>query len=132
MRLFSNQTPILLICRAALAFSWIYQGVVPKILCHSSGEADLLSHLIPDIKWVCIAVTWMGIAEIVFGILLLVVTRSWVFWINMLTLSGLLLYVALFEPGMLTLPFNPLTLNLSLIAISAIAVMELKKIKNRN
>lgn len=127
MRLFLNQTPVLLMCRAALSFSWIYQGVVPKILYCSTGETELLGHLIPVYQWVCIAIVWMGAAEIAFGVLLLIATKSWVFWLNVVALSGLLLFVALFEPGMLTLPFNPLTLNIALIALSAIAVMELKK-----
>jgi hypothetical protein len=130
MRLFSSQTPTLLICRAALCFSWVYQGAVPKIVCRSSGETDLLGHIIPVYKLACLAVTWMGVAEIAFGLLLLVATRGWVFWLNVLTLIGLLLFVALFEPGMFTLPFNPLTLNISLIALSVIAVMELKKLNS--
>lgn len=131
LRLFGYQTPTLLICRAALAFSWIYQGAVPKIVCRSSGEIELLGHLIPVYQWACEALLWIGAAEIVFGLLLLA-ARAWVFWLNMLTLTGLLLYVALFEPDMFTLPFNPLTLNFSLIALSVIAVVELKKLKNRN
>jgi len=129
-RFLSNQTPALLICRAALSFSWIYQGAVPKILFCSSGETKLLVHIIPVYAWACLAVTWMGVAEIAFGVLLLVARRGWVFWLNVLTLSGLLLFVALFEPGMFTLPFNPLTLNTALIALSIIAVMELKKLNS--
>jgi len=129
-RLFSNQSPVLLICRAALGFSWIYQGAVPKLLYCSAGETELLGHIIPVYQWACMAVSWMGIAEILFGLLLLVTFRTWLFWLNMLTLIGLLLFVALFEPGMFTLPFNPLTLNTALIALSAVAVMELKKLNS--
>lgn len=131
MRFFSNESPVLLICRIALAFSWIYQGAVPKIVCQSSGEILLLGHLIPVYQWVCMAVTWIGVGEILFGLLILVARWGWVFWLNMLTLCGLLFYVALFEPVMFTLPFNPLTLNVSLIALSLIAVMELKKITSQ-
>ena len=72
MRFFLNQTPVLLTCRAALAFSWIYQGAVPKIACQSRGETDLLGHLIPVYQWACEAVVWMGAAEIIFGLFLLV------------------------------------------------------------
>jgi len=129
MRFFSNQTPVLLWCRAALAFSWVYQGAVPKIACQSRGETELLGHIIPVYKWACEAVLWMGVAEIVFGLFLLVARWSWVFWLNVAALTGLLCFVALFEPVMLSLPFNPLTLNVSLIALSVIAVLELKKIK---
>ncbi len=132
MLFFSNQTPTLLICRSALAFSWIYQGAVPKIACQSRGEIDLLGHIIPLYQLACQAVFWMGVAEILFGLFLLVTRWSWVFWLNVAALTGLLCFVALFEPIMLTLPFNPLTLNVSLIALSAIAALELKKSKNLN
>jgi hypothetical protein len=130
MRFFLNQTPTLLICRAALAFSWVYQGAVPKIACQSRGETDLLGHLIPVYQWACEAVIWIGAAEILFGLFLLVAASKWVFWLNMAALSGLLLFVALFEPAMFALPFNPLTLNFSLIALSVIALLELKKLKS--
>ncbi len=129
MRYFSNQTPALLICRAALSFSWVYQGAIPKIVCQSRGETDLLGHLIPVYQWACEAVLWIGVAEILFGLFLLVAASQWVFWLNMTALSALLLFVALFEPSMFALPFNPLTLNVSLIALSVIALLEMKKLK---
>ena len=130
MTYFSNQTPVLLLCRAALAFSWIYQGAVPKIVCQSKGEADLLGHVIPVYQWVCEAIFWIGAGEILFGLLLLAAAWSWVFWLNIVTLTGLLLFVLLFEPAMFTLPFNPLTLNVSLIALSVIALIEMNNIKH--
>jgi hypothetical protein len=128
MRFFVDQTPTLLICRTALAFSWVYQGAVPKMVCQSKGEIDLLSHIIPVYQWVCQGVFWIGAAEILFGLLLLVTAWKWVFQLNITVLTGLLLFVALFEPAMFTLPFNPLTLNVALIALSVIALLELKKI----
>ncbi len=130
MLFFVNQTPSLLICRLALAFSWVYQGAVPKIVCQSKGEIDLLGHLIPVYQWACEAVLWIGAAEILFGLFLLVARSQWAFVLNIAALTGLLLFVALFEPEMFTLPFNPLTLNFSLLALSVIALLELKKIKH--
>jgi uncharacterized membrane protein len=127
MRLFLRGTPVLLICRIALAFSWIYQGAVPKIACMSKSEIDLIGHLIPVYQWACEAVFWMGIAEILFGLFLLVTRWRWVFWLNVVALIGLLCFVALFDPTMFTLPFNPLTLNVALIALSVIAAGDLKK-----
>ncbi len=126
MRIFSYQTPVLLLCRASISFSWVYQGVVPKIVCRSRGEIDLLGHILPDYQWACQAVFWMGVAEILFGLFLLVTRWHWVFWLNIAALIGLLLFVALFEPAMFTLPFNPLTLNVALIALSVIAAGELQ------
>jgi uncharacterized membrane protein len=127
MRLFLRGTPVLLICRIALAFSWVYQGAVPKIACLSKGEIDLLGHVIPVYQWTCEAVLWIGIAEILFGLFLLLARWRLVFWLNVVALIGLLCFVALFEPTMFTLPFNPLTLNVALIALSVIAAGELKK-----
>ena len=127
MYFFSNQSPTLLLCRVALAFSWIYQGAVPKIVCQSRGEIDLLGHVIPVYQWVCEAIVWIGAGEIAFGFLLLVAAWRWLFWLNIVSLTGLLLFVLLFEPAMFTLPFNPLTLNSSLIVLSLIALIEMKK-----
>ncbi len=130
LRHFFRQTPVLLICRLSLAFSWIYQGAVPKLACQSSGEIDLLGHVIPIYQWACEAVFWMGIAEILFGIFLLFTKSRKVLWFNMFALIGLLGFVLFFEPTMFTLPFNPLTLNVALIALSLIAAGELKKTEN--
>ncbi len=132
MRIRSRETPVLLLCRAALSFSWIYQGAVPKIVCQSRGEIDLLGHILPVYQWACQAVFWMGIGEILFGLFLLVTRLPLVFWLNIAALTALLGFVALFEPTMFTLPFNPLTLNVSLIALSVIAVGELEKSKTLN
>lgn len=129
MRVFSKETPTLLLSRIALAFSWIYQGAVPKIVCQSRGEIDLLGHVIPVYQWVCEAIFWIGAGEIAFGLLLLFAAWSWLFWLNIVALTGLLLFVLLFEPAMFTLPFNPLTLNISLIALSVIALIEIHKNK---
>jgi uncharacterized membrane protein YphA (DoxX/SURF4 family) len=127
MHFFQHQSLTLLLCRLALAFSWIYQGAVPKIVCQSQGEIDLLGHVIPVYTWICQAVVFIGAGEIIFGILLLVAAWRWVFWVNTAMLTSLLIFVLLFEPSMFTLPFNPLTLNLSLIALSLIAIIEIKK-----
>lgn len=125
-------TPALLISRMALAFSWIYQGAVPKLVCRSSGETDLLGHVIPVYEWACMAVSWMGAGEIVFGVILLFTRRMWVFRLNVVALAALLVYVLVFEPYLFTEPFNPLTLNVSLIGLSLIAILELKKVKENS
>lgn len=125
MPLFRNESVSLLLCRLALSFSWTYQGMVPKIICQSDGEAGLLSHIIADHDLVCQAIVLMGFGEILFGVLLLVTRSRWLFVFNIVALAGLLGFVAFFEPAMLTLPFNPLTLNVALIALSVIAMREL-------
>lgn len=127
MTLFSRQSPVLVICRVMLAFSWIYQGMVPKIVCKSPGEVNLLAPVAPVYQVACSLITWMGYAEILFGVLLLLTPSRWPFTMNIAVLLSLLGWVAVVEPGMFTLPFNPLTLNVALIGLSLIALQELRK-----
>lgn len=129
MNWFKNNSSVLIISRVVLAFSWIYQGAVPKVICRSPEEIELLEHVVGVYELACAAVTWMGYGEIVFGIVLLFTSRGWVFLLNVLALLMLLGYVAVFQPDLLTLPFNPLILNVSLIGISLIAYGELRKDK---
>jgi len=113
---FKDSSPILAISRIVLAFSWIYQGAVPKVICRSPGEIQLLEYVIRSNELACSM-----------GAFLLVTRRSGVFLLNVLALCTLLVYVAVFEPELLTLPFNPLILNVSLIGMSLIAYLELQK-----
>ena len=129
-KLFKDNTPALLIARLVLAFSWIYQGAVPKVICRSPEEIGLLEHVIKSNELACTMVVWMGYGEIVFGTVLLFTGRSWVFLLNVVAFLILLVYVAVFQPDLFTLPFNPLILNVSLIGISLIAYSELRKNKD--
>lgn len=126
MNVLFRQSPVLLICRVVLAFSWIYQGIVPKIVCKSPGEVDLITPVAPVYQIACSLITWMGYGEILFGVLLLA-AGAWAFRLNVAVLLLLLGWVAVVEPSMFTLPFNPLTLNVSLIGLSLIAMYELKR-----
>ncbi|NTU58435.1 MAG: hypothetical protein HGB00_05885 [Chlorobiaceae bacterium] len=127
MNLFSPQAPTLLICRISIAFAWIYQGLVPKIVCKSPGEVDLLAPVTPVFQIACNLITYMGYGEILFGMAILIVAKRWMFQLNIVVLVMLLGYVAFVEPSMFTLPFNPFTLNVSLIGLSLIALQDLKK-----
>lgn len=123
---FTRQSPALLVSRIVLAFSWIYQGIVPKIVCKSPGEVDLITPVAPIYRIACDLITWMGYGEILFGALLLV-AGAWLFRLNIAVLLLLLVWVAVVDASMFTLPFNPLTLNVALIGISLIALLEFKK-----
>ena len=127
MNRFKENFPVLVTARLVLAFSWIYQGMVPKVICQSPGEIELLEHIVKVHELACTMVIWMGYGEVLFGFLLLFTSRSWVFLLNILALVVLLIYVAVFQPELFTLPFNPLILNVSLIGMSLIAYGELRK-----
>lgn len=130
MNRFTDNSFTLIIARIVLAFSWVYQGAVPKVICKSPEEIKLLEHIIKTNELACSMITWMGYGEIVFGIILLFTARGWIFLLNVLALILLLGYVVVFQPDLLTMPFNPLILNVSLIGISLIAYNELGKSKD--
>lgn len=118
MNPFIHQSPGLVACRVALSFVWIYQGIVPKLVCQSPIELDLLGHLGPAFGFLC---SIMGYGEILFGLLLLLTPWRWPFLLNIAAMLGLLGYVSITEPALLVQPFNPVTLNAALIALSITA-----------
>jgi hypothetical protein len=124
MSQFARQSPVLLVSRIALAFVWIYQGVVPKLVCQSPVELGLLEHLGPLFGFLC---SVMGYGEVLFGLLLLLTPWRWPFVLNIVAMLGLLVYVSLTEPRLLTEPFNPVTLNVALIALSITALVSMSK-----
>jgi hypothetical protein len=126
MNLFASQSPVLLVSRFALAFVWIYQGIVPKLVCQSPVELELLSHLGPLYGFLC---SVMGYGEMLFGLLLLLSPWRWPFVLNILAMAGLFVYVSLTEPALLVQPFNPVTLNVALIALSIASLSSMGKHK---
>ncbi|HHE32007.1 MAG TPA: hypothetical protein ENL07_05125 [Chlorobaculum parvum] len=124
MKLFASQSPVLIVSRIALAFVWLYQGAVPKLVCPSPVELGLLSHLGPLFGFMC---SVMGYGEIAFGILLLLTPWRWPFLLNIAAMLSLFGFVALHEPHLLTEAFNPVTLNVTVIALSVIAYREIRK-----
>ncbi len=127
MKLFANDSGALLISRIVLAFSWIYQGAVPKLICMNPGEIELLQHVVVSGELACTLVMWMGYGEIAFGAFLFFTRNAWFFILNIAALLMLLFYVAIFQTDLLVLPFNPVILNLSLCGLSLIAIIELRK-----
>ena len=124
MNHFFRQSPVVLVSRIALAFVWIYQGIVPKLVCQSPIELGLLSHLGPMFGFLC---SIMGYGEMLFGVLILLSPWRWPFLLNIAALLGLFGFVSLTEPQLLVQPFNPVTLNVALIALSITAFISMQQ-----
>jgi hypothetical protein len=104
--------------RGVLGFIWIYQGVVPKLVFQDTGEREILraSGLVPGLE--SRVLTAVGLAELAFGVLFLTLWRARsLFLVNAALLVLLALGAAFSQPGLLVAPFNPLTLNLAMIAL---------------
>lgn len=129
MSLFARQSPALIASRIALAFVWVYQGAVPKLVCPSPIELGLLSHLGPLYGFMC---SVMGYGEIAFGLLLLLTPWRWPFLLNIAAMLSLLGFVSLHEPRLLAEAFNPVSLNAAVIALSLTAYWEMGKASASN
>jgi hypothetical protein len=112
------------IARGTLAFTWLYHGLVPKLLHHDAIELDLLSRIRTPTSQLTMAVTSVGLTEVFFGLLLIVLWRHrWPLWLTVLFMLVSILVVAISAPAYLEAAFNPLTFNLALAALAGIALI---------
>ena len=105
------------LARLGIAFTWMWQGLVPKLLFPSLDEQAMISAaglpltLLPAI----------GAFELVFAAATLCLWR-WrpFFLVNSFLMLGALIAVSLQSPSYLTAAFNPVTLNVGMILLSAV------------
>jgi uncharacterized membrane protein YphA (DoxX/SURF4 family) len=105
------------IARVSLAFIWTWHGLVPKLLCANGDERRMLAEAGVSLRWL----PWIGAAEIAFGIAILFGwRRRRLFPVSAAPMVLATLAVALKSPEYLAAAFNPVTLNLAMIALSLI------------
>jgi len=103
------------VARLGIAFIWLWQGLVPKLLFASADEKAMMAgaglplSLLPVI----------GALELVFAIATLALWR-WriLFLLNILAMTMALIAVALQSPVYLAAAFNPVTLNVGMVLLS--------------
>lgn len=105
------------VARFAIAFVWMWHGLVPKLLFAHSDERAMLNQAGVPAGWL----PWIGAGEIVIGVLVLFAWRVR----PVLVGNGILMIlatvaVAVNSPAYLRAAFNPVTLNLSVLALSVV------------
>jgi hypothetical protein len=107
--------------RLGLAMIWIYQGLVPKLLfTGTSGELETIRSLGAPAGWERGIIMGAGIAEISFGLAMLVWWRTRaLFLLNIAALILLTLSVIPIGGAIFTREFNPAALNMAMIALAA-------------
>lgn len=111
------------IARLALAFVFIYQGSVPKLLAHDADELSMLSSMGVPPHLLSVAVSLFGVAEILLGVCLLAFWRSrWPLVATLALMALATLTVIFIAPGYLSAAFNPISLN---VAVGTIALIDL-------
>ncbi|WP_448547561.1 DoxX-like family protein [Thalassotalea fusca] len=118
--------PTIQIARLFISFSWLYHGIFPKLIHIAPLEKTMTASLGLSIELSYWLTKTAGIAEILFGLLFLCFykTKSLV-WLNIAALTGLLIFVAIFQPHILIEAFNPVTTNVGLICLSFILLNEI-------
>ncbi|UJF32160.1 DoxX-like family protein [Paenibacillus hexagrammi] len=104
---------------------WVYQGLVPKLLVPDSGEMDILRSIAGIADYGRPLLTLMGLGEIVIGILFLILSgkrRRRLHKLNIMVLILLGLSAAS-HPATYIAPFNPITLNIAMIALSITSLL---------
>jgi hypothetical protein len=115
-----------LLASVTLAVVWVYQGLLPKILFPDTGELALLRKSELFVGAETTVLPLVGLAEILFGLIILFVQNKIIHFFNIALLLLLSVAAILSDASIFTLPFNPFSLNISLIMISIIAIVNFK------
>ncbi|MEP6949605.1 MAG: DoxX-like family protein [Ginsengibacter sp.] len=114
-----------LLSNITLGLVWIYQGLIPKLLFAGTGELEFLKRsglFSGNEKGV---LTFIGLTEIFFGLIILVVHKKSIHIINITALLLLATAAIFSSPAIFTFPFNPFSLSISMTVISIIAILNI-------
>ncbi len=112
-----------LTARLALAFVWLYQGIVPKLIFRHPDELRLLRLGNLSAQAALALLISIGWIEVITGLTLLLAWHSrWPLWLTLVAMPVAVLVVAVESRGFLSAPFNPVAMNLSILALAAVCL----------
>jgi hypothetical protein len=110
------------IARGALAFVWLYHGIVPKLLA-AAGEIDIATRTGVPVAFAPTFVTVAAIAEILLAVALVAAKDARPFLILSGVLAvGLAAVTGVMDPALLTAPFQPVTIGVAMAALAMIGL----------
>ena len=111
------------IARWAVAFVFVYHGLVPKLLLVHPSEIALVSATPTMGIDPALLVRFAGFAEVVLGLLILVFwRRKWPLYLAGFALIVLIGATLVFSPGIMVEAFNPVSLTVTTAALIWIAL----------
>ena len=123
-----NHLSTIQIARFIISFSWLYHGLMPKLIHIAPLELKMTASFGFNAEISTLITRAAGIGEIIFAVLFFIFYRSILINIlNIAALVGLMLFVAVLQPALLIEAFNPVTTNIALIAFSLVLIKELKE-----
>jgi uncharacterized membrane protein YphA (DoxX/SURF4 family) len=112
------------VARSALAFVWLYQGAVPKLLHQHADELAMLQQAGFSVTAAPLAAQAIGWLEVVFGLAILFsFHRRWPFVVTIVLMIAATLGVALSAPRFLVAAFNPVSLNVLMAALAVVGLL---------
>jgi hypothetical protein len=119
---------IIQVSRFIISFSWIYHGLVPKLIWVAPLEKEITASLGLSEELSLWVTKSAGVAEILFGMLFFFLYKNKLInQLNIIGLTGLLAFVAIFNTHLLAEAFNPVTTNLPLIGLSVVLMLSLRR-----
>lgn len=113
----------LLVC-LSLAFVWLYQGLIPKILFPHTGEVDMVKASGIFSGYESEVVMMIGIIQMLIGLLfLLPLKKKLLFFSSSVAVFFLGIGPLIVSPEQFILPFNPATLNITMIVLGLIGAL---------
>lgn len=121
------------LARYMISFSWLYHGFFPKLF-HVAPLEKIMTANFGFAEDISLRITQTaGVAEILFGIVFFIFYQvRAVVLLNIMTLTGLLLFVAVLQPDLLIEAFNPVTTNLPLTALSIVLLQQQANSNNQH
>lgn len=106
------------LARYVIGLTWIYHGIFPKLLQIAPLEQAMTGSLGFSDEITYLLVKTAGVAELIFGLVFIRYYREkTVLLLNIIGLTGLLLFAAIMAPFVLLEAFNPITTNVPLIVL---------------
>jgi hypothetical protein len=113
-----------LVSRVSVAFVWLYQGAVPKLIHTQADELAMLQQAGISAANAPFVLQVVGWVEVVFGLLMLCIFRQrWHFLLTMILMSFATIGVAINSPRFLWEAFNPVSLNLLMISLAFVGLL---------
>jgi hypothetical protein len=119
---------VIQVARLIISFSWIYHGLVPKLIWVAPLEKEITASLGLSEELSLWVTKSAGVAETLFGMLFFFLYKNKLInQLNIIGLTGLLSFVAIFNTHLLAEAFNPVTTNLPLIGLSVVLMLSLRR-----
>ena len=113
-----------LVARSAVGLVWLYQGAVPKLLCKNADELAMLQQGGISVASAPLVAQVVGWAEVVFGLTMLLMFRNrWHFILTIVLMIAATVSVAICAPQFLSHAFNPVSVNLLMIALALVGLL---------